>query len=633
MGNKISIPSDVKIQKVMIVPSIRCEKYSAGSLKIVYDGTEYTKDTEETYSGLTALGDTNIGKSWSLQKYATGTTKNDDVIDDLGNLETSTVLSPVVVDYSGSGGITMDEFKTKINNAYIQLYNNGEYDVNNAPIKTKLIINSVIINLVFNSDVSDLYVDNWRYVKNYRTIKVIPLDNQLMFVVTCSALEYFLPLGEVSPCSIRKSSSSDYYIGEQQGGGSCPGPSRGAIMTSCRGGRDGCVDFYNQDRWSYSFQMSGSGTGATPINLAREYRATTNYNTAIFIGRTLKEYLDEYLNVINPDNILKANVKVAKNTKGASTGVEDKLVKCTVAPNLGTFTMDDPQGNLGGHIAFEGWNFDGNKCNYPVTSKFMFDGTESKACGDNSDLLLQRGWLGNEIPPYGDSHGTIECVYNIRTADDLKILESVPTINSQKDESHESLLLQLQKQFCDRSGNDNIAYNTDGDLCSSLDTSGTPSGTPSGGGDVNEDCLTSDGSPIPYASLTTDALKSECFPAGEPDSSCVDSSIKSKECHPGCYSGDDEISYDELATTALKDVCYPAGDPGADEGQICTPEDEIKNALLYAYDENGNCVVNKCRTGYTKNKDGTKCKKETDKILYAIIGIILLFVLLLPVMV
>jgi hypothetical protein len=49
MGNKISIPSNVKIQKVMIVPSIRCEKYSAGSLKLYYDGQSYTKDTEETY--------------------------------------------------------------------------------------------------------------------------------------------------------------------------------------------------------------------------------------------------------------------------------------------------------------------------------------------------------------------------------------------------------------------------------------------------------------------------------------------------------------------------------------------------------------------------------------------------------
>ena len=142
---------------------------------------------------------------------------------------------------------------------------------------------------------------------------------------------------------------------------------------------------------------------------------------------------------------------------------------------------------------------------------------------------------------------------------------------------------------------------------------------------------------MPYDTLSTDALKLECFPGGKPDSACFDSdgvlkTTKTKYCYPDCYSGDNEISYSELTTSALKGVCYPSGDPGANKGQICSPDDDIKNALIYAYDADGKCIVKSCKSGYGKNKEGTKCKKETDVMLYAIIGIIVLFLLMIPLM-
>ena len=68
------------------------------------------------------------------------------------------------------------------------------------------------------------------------------------------------------------------------------------------------------------------------------------------------------------------------------------------------------------------------------------------------------------------------------------------------------------------------------------------------------------------------------------------------------------------------------------KGASCTPDDEINKALTYAYDADGNCIVSNCKSGYKKNKAGTKCKKETDVMLYAIIGITLLFLLMLPLM-
>jgi hypothetical protein len=635
MDGKISIPTDAKIKKVTIVPSIKCEKYSAGSLRLFYDDEIYEKDTEETYSMLQEfIGDADIGKSWSLQKYAIGDNKDDDVINQLGKREESTVLSPFIKEYHS--GITMDEFKTKIENSYIEFYDNYNYNVPNTPYKTRLTYNSVIIVLEFETDVTVFY-------SNYFSeIRVFPNQNRLAFYVPCSSM--YDDNDAADRCSTENPGSIEYpenYRRSTQGGGSCPGPSRNDIVrnieaTYCSGGRGRghTCSTYNSEgnriSW-YSYQSGklpvrykSSGTWVNErIDLNPEVYPHTIYGDKVYFGKKLVGVLNN-INHIDSNDILKGIVKIQKNYDVEPTDTDtDSVLKCqNGTPNFEYFTTDSILYTTTVD-KYAGWNFDTNKCNYLHTD-YTFDGVESKACGD-SDLVIQRSWANEELPAIGDPVGSIECVYNIKNADDLKSLENSSSINLQKDANNVSLLEQLQKTFCDRTENENVVYNSAGASCSSLVTSGTPSG----GGNANDDCL-SGGNPIPYASLTTDALKSECFPAGEPDSSCSDSSIKSKECFPGCYSGDDEISYDELTTAALKDVCYPSGDPGADEGQICTPEDEVKNALLYAYDENGICVVNTCRTGYTKNKDGTKCKKEKDMLLYAIIGIILLFVLILP---
>ena len=242
--------------------------------------------------------------------------------------------------------------------------------------------------------------------------------------------------------------------------------------------------------------------------------------------------------------------------------------------------------------------------------------------------------------PYGEQYPVVTCTYYVKDAQYLmytfikkykdaeahkKATESIEQVPFYETESINKLI----EEYCKKLGNkddvvgvnDETCYelHPDVDYYTKLETS-------------SDGCTSDDGKYKKYDELSTEQLKSSCYPGGKPNSECYDSSTNdipteiTEKCYPSCYSNGVKNAFKE---NDLGKLCYPFYLYNDIE---CEPNDDekVKNGVNYLYDYDRNCKVRTCQDGFTKKKN--KCVKDRTQINLLIFGsivaIIIIFILI-----